>query len=172
MKKIVFLIMMLVVATVATKAQEMNATVVGNNATLLQPAKGWIYYGSEVMDKKDCVEFLSTRHKPSYETFKSGYKCYSAGWWTLGAGLAVDLAGSLIFAFAPEEGNTAMFYSGMTCLVLGAAGIIASIPTIYIGYGRMNKGIDMFNRAQVQSTPQAYWTIQGSQNGVVLAMHF
>jgi hypothetical protein len=170
MKKVLFLMLMLVVAT-ATKAQDINA-VNGNNPTLLQPANGWIYYGSEVMNKKDCVEFLSTRYQPSYETFKSGYKCYSAGWWTLGAGLAVDLAGSLIFAFAPEEGNTAVLYSGMTCLVLGAAGILASIPTIYIGYGRMNKGINMFNMAQAQATTQAYWTIQGSQNGLGLALHF
>jgi hypothetical protein len=165
MKKIVFLVMMLVVATTATKAQY-------NNATLLQPAGSYIYYGDRAFNLKQCADFLSTRHKPAYETFQSGYKCYQAGWGLFGAGLGVDLIGSLIFAFAPEEGSTAMFYSGMTCLGVGAAAVLASIPTIFIGYARLNDGIDKFNMAQTGATPQAYWTIQGSQNGIGLALHF
>jgi hypothetical protein len=60
----------------------------------------------------------------------------------------------------------------MTCLGLGAAAILASIPTIFIGYARLNDGVDMFNHAQAASTSQAYWTIQGSQNGIGLALHF
>lgn len=178
MKKIVFLLVMLVVATTATKAQDMFTTVRSNNATLLQPAGSYIFYGDQVMDKKDCVEFLATRHQPAYEKFQNGFKCYQAGWWLMGAGLAVDLAGSILVAFTPGENNNkgdndAMFYSGITCLGLGAAAILASVPTIFVGYARMNQGIDMFNINQAQSTnPQAYWTIQGSQNGIGLALHF
>ena len=36
---------------------------------------------------------------------------------------------------------------------------------------RLIKAIDMFNISQV-SAPQAYWTIQGGQNGIGLALHF
>ena len=176
MKKIVFLFAMLVMVSTAITAQGFVARG-GNNPTLLQPAGSYIFYGNQVMDKKECMEFLSTRHQPSYEVFQSGYKCYAAGWWTLGAGLCVDLAGSILVAFSPGENNQkgdnqAMFYSGVTCLALGAAAIIASVPTIFVGYVRLNKGIDMFNMAQAGATPQAYWTIQGSQNGIGLALHF
>ena len=165
MKKIVCLMMLLVVATTAITAQN-------NNATLLQPAGSYIYYGDQAFNLKECVDFLSTRHQPAYETFQSGYKCYQAGWGLLGAGLGMDLIGSLVIAFGPEEGNDAMFYSGITCLGVGAAAILASIPTIFIGYARLNDGIDTFNMSQATSTPQAYWTIQSSQNGIGLALHF
>ena len=72
MKKILFLIMMVVVSTTAIKAQN-------NNATLLQPAGSYIYYGDQAFNLKQCVDFLSIRHQPAYETFQSGYKCYQAG---------------------------------------------------------------------------------------------
>ena len=66
MKKIYFLIVFLV-AAVAIHAQN-------TNATLLQPAGSYLYYGDQVMNKKECMEFLSTRNQPAYENFKSGYK--------------------------------------------------------------------------------------------------
>jgi hypothetical protein len=173
MRKIVFLMSMLLVVTVATKAQEVITSVVGgNNATLLQPAGSYIYYGGQAMNLKQTVDFLSTRNQPAYETFQNGYKCYQAGWGLFGAGLGMDLIGSIIIACGPEEGNAAMLYSGITCLGLGAAAFLASIPTIFIGYARLNDGIDMFNMAQAGAQPQAYWTIQGSQNGIGLALHF
>ncbi|MBQ5387849.1 MAG: hypothetical protein IIU55_02060 [Paludibacteraceae bacterium] len=166
MKKIVFLMMLALMASTAIKAQN-------NNATLLQPAGSYIYYGDQAFNLKQCVDFLATsNHQSAYETFQSGYKCYQAGWGLFGAGLGMDLIGSLIIAFGPKEGNDAMFYSGMSCLCVGAAAVLASIPTIFIGYARLNNGIDMFNHAQAGATPQAYWTIQGSQNGIGLALHF
>ena len=172
MQKIVFLIMVLVVTT-ATKAQELVMTVNGgDNDTLLQPAGSYIYYGNQAFNLKQCVDFLSTHHQPAYETFQSGYKCYQAGWGLFGAGLGMDLIGSLIIAFGPEEGDAAMFYSGMACIGVGAAALLVSIPTIFIGYARLNDGIDKFNMAQTGATPQAYWTIQGNQNGIGLALHF
>lgn len=170
MKKITFLMIMLVMATTALTAQEV-ATLGGNNATLLQPAGSYIYYGDQVMTKKECAEFLSTRNQPAYEKFQSGLKCTQAGWWTLGAGLAVDLAGSILVAFVPEEGNDAMSWAGISCIVAGGLAIIASIPTIYIGYGRMDNAIDMFNVSQA-TAPRAYWSVQGSENGIGLALHF
>lgn len=170
MKKIVFVMTMLVMAATALTAQEV-ATLGGNNATLLQPAGSYIFYGDQVMNKKECAEFLSTRNQPAYEKFQSGLKCTQAGWWTLGAGLAVDLAGSLLVAFVPEGGNDAMSWAGISCIVAGGLAVIASIPTIYIGYGRMDNAIDMFNVSQA-TAPRAYWTVQGSENGVGLALHF
>ena len=170
MKKIVFLIAIFVMAASAIKAQVVTPAG-GNNATLLQPAGSYIFYGDQVMNKKQCAEFLSTHNQPAYEKFQSGMKCTKAGWWTLGAGLAVDLAGSLLVAYGPIKDNDAMFWSGAGCIIAGGLAVLASIPTIYIGYGRMNQANDMFNMSQV-SASQAYWTIQGGQNGIGLALHF
>ena len=174
MKKILFVMAMIMMVTTTIMAQETTVQIStgSNNATLLQPAGDYLYYGNQIMTKKECVEFLSTRDLASYETFKSGYQCYNAGWWTLGAGLGIDLAGSILLAFSPEKNSPAMLYSGITCIGLGAVAIIASIPTIFIGYARLNKGINMFNKSQAANIPQAYWTIQASQDGLGLALHF
>lgn len=174
MKKFLFVMMMLMMSATAVIAQDTPAqsTEGGNNATLLQAAGDYLYFGNQIMTKKECVEFLSTRDQNSYETFKSGYQCYNAGWWTLGAGLGIDLVGSILLAFSPEKNSPAMLYSGIACIGLGATAIIASIPTIFIGYARLNKGINMFNKTQATSNPQAYWTIQGGQDGIGLALHF
>jgi hypothetical protein len=166
MKKNLFLMMVALMATTAIKAQN-------NNATLLQPAGSYIYYGDQAFNLKQCVDFLSTAHnQPAYQTFQSGYKCYQAGWGLFGAGLGVDLVGSILIAFAPQDGSDAMLYSGMACISAGAAAVLASLPTLFIGYSRLNEGIDMYNMSQVGAAPQAYWTIQGSQNGIGLALHF
>lgn len=172
MKKILFLIMMLVVTTAATKAQEYLYTHVNSsNAALLQPAGSYIYFGDQAMNKKQCADFLKTHYQPAYEKFQNGLKCYQAGWGLVGAGLACELAGSLMIAFA-EDANNAMIYSGDAFVIAGSAAILAALPTIFVGYSRMNQGIDMFNMHQVQSAPRAYWTIQGSENGIGLALNF
>ena len=169
MKKILFLMTMIVMATTAVKAQ--SGVTNGGNAVLLQPAGSYIYFGNQIMNKKECAEFLATCNPEAYKQFQSGFKCAQAGWWTLGAGLAVDLVGSILLAFAPENNNDAMFWSGASCVIAGGLAIIASIPTIYIGHARMNRGIDTFNAAQVHAA-QPYWSIQGSRNGLGLALNF
>lgn len=168
MKKILFALTMLVMAATASQAQT-TTTNNGNNATLLQPAGSYIFYGDQVMKKNDCAEFLAQHHQPAYEKFQSGMKCVTAGWATLGAGLAVDLAGSILWAFSDQ--SDAMFYSGASCVIAGSLAIIAALPTVYIGYIRMNDAIDMYN-VSAATGQKAYLSIQGSQNGVGLALHF
>ena len=111
-------------ATTAITAQEEASTSVnGNNATLLQASGKYFYYGSQVMNKKECIEFLATRNQEAYKTVKSGYQYYNVGWWTFRAGLGIDLAGSILIAFAPQKDSPAMLYSGTTCLLLGTTAI-------------------------------------------------
>jgi hypothetical protein len=52
MKKILFLMMMVVIATTTMKAQLNYATVNVTNATLLQPAGSYIFYGDQMMNTK------------------------------------------------------------------------------------------------------------------------
>ena len=166
--------------TTAITAQVVSTPAGGNNATLLQrsfltavssPSDGDQVMTSQVMTYKQCIDFLSTRNQPAYETFQSGYKCLQSSWGLFGAGLGLDLVGSILLAFVPEEGNPAFSIPGDICVITGCVAVLASIPTYFIGYSRLNKGIDRFNMDQAAAT-QAYWTIQGSQNGVGLALHF
>ena len=124
------------------------------------------------MTRKQCVDFLATRNKQAYEAFKSGHQCIQATWGLCGVGLGLDLVGSLLLAFAPEDENTPMSVSGDICIIAGCAAIIACLPTYFIGYSRLNKGIDTFNSAEAAAANQAYWTIQGSKDGIGLALHF
>jgi hypothetical protein len=64
-----------------------------------------------------------------------------------------------------------MFYSGASCVIAGSLAVIAALPTVYIGYKRMDDAIDMYN-VSAATGQKAYWSIQGSQNGVGLALHF
>ena len=166
--------------TTAITAQVVSTPAGGNNLTLRQlgffsavssPSDGDQVMTNQVVTYKQCIDFLSTRNQPAYETFLSGYKCLQSSWGLFGAGLGLDLVGSILLAFVPEEGNPALSIPGYTCAITGSLAVLASIPTYFIGYSRMNKGIDMFNMDQAAAT-QAYWTIQGSQNGVGLALHF
>lgn len=165
MKKYFFLMMLLVMTSTVINAKN-------NNAVLLQPAGNHLYYGDQVMNKKQCVEFLSTRNQPAYETFQSGYKCTQAAWGLFGAGLGVDVVGAVLMTVGLQGKNDAMFFTGAGCVIAGGMAVIASIPTSLIGYVRLNKGVDMFNMSQAAATSQAYWTIQGSENGLGLALHF
>ncbi len=170
MKKIVFLMMMVVMVTTTITAQEVS-TAYSGNATLLQPAGSYIYYGNQVMNKKQCAEFLSTRNQPAYEKFQSGLNCVKGGWWTFGAGLLADAVGGILWYYGEDKQNDAMSWSGLGFICAGGLAVIAAIPTIYIGYEKMNTAVDMFN-VSTATAPRAHWSIQGSQNGIGLALHF
>ena len=164
-----FLCAMLVMAAAATQAQ--TVIINSNNATLLQPVGSYIFYGDQVMNKQQCAEFLSTRHQPAYKKFQSGLKCVKGGWWTFGAGLLADAVGGVLWYYGDTSKNDAMAWSGLGFICAGGLAVIAAIPTIYIGYEKMDNAVDMFNVAEA-TAPQAYWTIQGSQNGIGVALNF
>lgn len=176
MKKILLSFIVLAMTAVMVQAQDVQNTS-NQYAPLIEPAGSYYFYGNQAMNKKQYGEFLSTRCEPAYKKFQSGYKCYQAGWGLFGAGLAVDLAGSIVWALAPEstpDGKVSTFtIAGGTLVIAGSCAILASLPTIYIGYIRMDESADIYNVSQrtASSTP-AYWTVQGSENGIGVALNF
>lgn len=174
MKKILLSIIILALSAVMVQAQGVQAHA-SATSPLVEQAGSYFFCGDLVMDHGEFRDFLSTRNQPAYEKFNSGYKCYLAGWSLLGVGLAVDLAGSIVWAFQPEdkgEKASASTIAGATLVIAGSCAILAALPTIYIGYVRMYDSVDMYNVAQRTSATQAYWTIQGSENGIGLALNF
>lgn len=173
MKKFFLSFILLAMATIMVQAQDATH----QYAPLVEPVGNYYFCGNQAMNKKQYGEFLSTRCEPAYKKFQSGYKCYQAGWALLGAGLAVDLAGSIVWALAPEstpDGKASTFtIAGGTLVIAGSCAILASLPTIYIGYIRMDESADIYNVSQrtASSTP-AYWTVQGSENGIGIALNF
>lgn len=172
MQKIVISLLFILMATLHVQAQDMPATTT-NTPTLMQEAGNYYYYGNQVMNKKEYRDFLSTHCQPAYQQYQSGFKCYQAGWGLVGASLGIDLLGSILLVGNPRGGSDAMFTAGMICIGLGACGLLASIPTIFIGYSRMGKSVDTFNISQTKATaPQAYWSIETSPNSIGIALNF
>lgn len=172
MKKIILSILL-----VAISASMAQAQVVQKPAAHVEEVGSYYFFGENVMNRKQYMNFLSTRCQPAYEKFQNGYKLYQAGWGLFGAGLALDLAGSIVWAFAPEttsDGKTSPFtIAGGTLVIAGACAVLASLPTVFIGYARMEESVDIYNVSQrTASATPAYWTIQGSQNGIGIAYNF
>lgn len=55
---------------------------------------------------------------------------------------------------------------------VGAFSIVASIPTISVGYAKMHNSVDVYNVACTTAQVRPYWSIQTSNNGIGLAYNF
>lgn len=177
MRKLMLIVCVLLFGFNSMYAQEAQL-VRSTSSLLIEEAGSYYFYGNQVMDKKEYMDFLSTRCTPAYQKFQSGYKLYQAGWGLFGAGLGVDLIGSILVAFAPKSqkdgsDNDAMFYSGLACLGVGAAALLASVPTVFIGYARMEESVDIYNVTQrTAAASRPYWSVQAGNNAVGLAYNF
>lgn len=175
MKKIILSILFVAFSATMAQAQVVQTTA-AQHAPLVEQAGNYFFCGDQVMNKKQYGEFLSTRCQPAYEKFQSGYKCYKAGWATLGAGLAVDLVGSIVWAFTPESTTgevSGQMIAGASLVIAGSCAVLAALPTIYVGYIRMYESVDIYNvSTRTASSTPAYWTIQGSENGIGIALNF
>lgn len=177
MKKLMLVVCVVLFGFSSMYAQEAQL-VKSASSLLVEEAGSFYFYGNQVMNKREYMDFLSTRCTPAYQKFQSGYKLYQAGWGLFGAGLGVDLIGSLLVALAPNankdgSSNDAMFYSGIACLGLGAASLVASIPTAFIGYARMDESVDIYNVSQrTAAASRPYWSVQAGNNAVGIAYNF
>lgn len=176
MKKIILSILVVAISFTIAQAQVVGAPS-AERTPLVEQAGSYFFCGDRVMTKKQYGNFLSTRCTPAYEEFQRGYRCYQVGWGLIGAGLAVDLVGSIVWALAPEvtpDGKTSpLTIAGGTLVIAGGCAILAALPTVFIGYARMDNSVDIYNVSQrTASNTPAYWTIQGSQNGIGIAYNF
>ena len=127
------------------------------------------YYGNQVMNKYETLEWLSTQNCPAaYKQFRSGMRTANAGWALMTAGLMADLVGTLISAI---EKNVPT--AGYVLVGIGGALEIACIPTIAGGYSKMHQTVNVYNvSCRTTAQVKTYWSLQASNNGVGLAYNF
>ena len=142
------------------------------------------FLGNQVMDKKAYIRFLETNCPAAWQKANSGYKTATAGWCLLGIGAGFELggligliatAGSTInsdydYAEADAKMHTALGLTAVYCV--GAFSIVASIPTIAVGYAKMHNSVDVYNVACTTAQVRPYWSVQTSRNGIGLAYNF
>lgn len=140
------------------------------------------FLNGQVMDKKAYIRFLKTNCPAAWQKANSGYKTATAGWCLLGIGAGLELGGVIgviattgsIINGTTDDGMTAV-NSTLALAALyyvGAFSIVASIPTISVGYAKMHNSVDVYNVACTTAQVRPYWSIQTSNNGIGLAYNF
>mgnify|MGYP005751839397 CR=1 FL=1 len=140
------------------------------------------FLGKQAMDKKAYIRFLETNCPAAWQKANSGYKTATAGWCLLGIGAGLEIGGvigviattgSLINGTTDDSMTAANSALGLAALYyVGAFSIVASIPTIAVGYAKMHNSVDVYNVACTTAQVRPYWSIQTSKNGVGLAYNF
>lgn len=140
------------------------------------------FLGNQVMDKKAYIRFLETNCPAAWQKANSGYKTATSGWCLLGIGAGLELGGVIgviattgsIINGTTDDGMTAV-NSTLALAALyyvGTFSIVASIPTIAVGYAKMHNSVDVYNVACTTAQVRPYWSIQTSKNGIGLAYNF
>ena len=127
------------------------------------------YYGNQVMNKHETLEWLSTQNCPAaYEQFRSGMRTANAGWALMATGLMADLVGTLILTRGKNVPT-----AGYILVGIGGALEIACIPTIAVGYSKMHQTVNVYNvSCGATAHVKPYWSLQASSNGIGLAYNF
>lgn len=119
-------------------------------------------YNDVVMRRYVYQQFLKENCTQAYNKYNQGKKISIAGWALLGFGLSFDFMS--IIAKTQD-------FAYVTSIVAGCLEI-ACIPTLIVGYNKMHKSADIYNSTCAKKHPQAYWSINASQNGIGLAFNF
>lgn len=129
------------------------------------------YYEGEKMRGASYERFLEKNCEGAYYLYYQGEVIASAGWTLFACGLGLDIGcsiGALILM-----GNKVPISPAITALsIIGLGCEIACIPTLCVGYSKKHKSADVFNGMCAKKTPQAYWSINASQNGFGIAYNF
>ena len=129
------------------------------------------YYEGKKMKGASYERFLEKNCATAYDLYQNGEIIASAGWTLFACGLGLDLGctiGALIlysYRIPSTPAITALSIIGLGCE-------IACIPTLCVGYARKHKSADVFNTTCAKNSPQAYWSINASQNGIGIAYNF
>ena len=111
-------------------------------------------------------KFLKENCTVAYNQYTKGRTLANVGFLFLGLGLSLDF-----IAIIPILKRKDTFIP--SCLSIAAGCLeIACIPTLIVGYNKMHKSADIYNSTCAKKHPQAYWSINASQNGIGLAFNF
>lgn len=129
---------------------------------------GNTYYYDGMPMKKDVYESFLLEHCPgAYNHYYSGRKLARSGWGLFGGAVGAAAVVGLLQGFIPNNNGVIV-----ACWAIPDLMLVASIPVLCVGYSRMHRSADTFNTMCADKQPQAYWSINASQNGIGLALNF
>lgn len=127
----------------------------------------YLYLGN-TMSKKEYENFLKNNCAEAFSQYRSGKKHIIAGWTLFGVGIAAGVGGIVY-------GATSLFRDpiGGTIAVVGGGLVIASIPTLGVGYSKCNKAYKVYNtKCASPAVSPLSLNLTAGQNGLGLALQF
>lgn len=129
--------------------------------------------GDQWMNRKEYYNFIINNKNciPAYQQFQTGKKLTKAGWWTMGAGGVIALAGGMFFIFGHEYSADV---AGYVLTPMGAGVLIIGSSCVWAGYSKMNNAYKRYNEncSPDKKTSYVSFNLQSSANGLGLAIHF
>lgn len=130
-------------------------------------------YGDLRMNAEECEKYLKEYCPVAYDQFLAGNKKVGTAKGLLCCGIVSDVIGVVFTSIGATQGDIGFLTGGILCLALGTGLEIACIPTWIVGGRQRANAFDTFNATCASnSKPQAYWSINASQNGIGLALNF
>ncbi len=154
------------------------------------------YYCEDVaLKESEMLDFYAQHNcQEAYDLFKRGRQCSQAGWTFLAVGLAstsvslgcgiayaVEGFGSIINAYGNGGSgrryrpDKALADASLAMGVIATATTITCIPLLKVGKKKIQLAEETYNAVcagKRKYTPQAYWSIQTSGNGLGIALNF
>ena len=130
-------------------------------------------YNDITMNENEYVSFLQMNCPIAYEQYKLGNRRVNNAKGLLTAGIFADIAGIIMTVLGADFNSKGLIAGGSVSMAVGTIFEIACIPTWIVGGRQRANAIDTFNSTCAGKTqPQAYWSVNASQNGIGLAFHF
>ena len=171
------------------------------NPELTRAGNTYYIGGKEPIKGKQVLEFYAQHNcQAAYEQFKTGRNCTIAGWTLLGVGAGMTVIGlgcviggvvnsvggaigAATDAMSGGDGESGMgrmnsgkstVIAGAALIGIGAAAQIACGPLIVVGKKKTRLAMETYNAScrYTQASPQPYWSIQTSNNGLGFALNF
>ena len=101
----------------------------------------------------------------AYDLYEEGENLSKWGWGIFGVSFVYALSA---VNFLGCDGDVGL----MLCTCLSISCAAASIPILIVGYNKMHRSAEIYNTTCGKQQPQAYWSINASQNGIGLAFNF
>ena len=158
MKKLLLLVVLTISALVS--AQEIQEN---QNSSMVIRKGNTYYYDGQAMHGDTYANFLKNNCEEAYKQYRTGLNTSIAGWVFMGVGLTCDV----LYWAVPRATNPWARYMWIPALGFE----IACIPTIAVGYVKMHRSAETYNMTCAKG-PQAYWSVNASQNGIGLAYNF
>jgi hypothetical protein len=143
-------------------------TVKEKSFSLVSRSGNTYYYEGNRMRGDDYELFLKKNCIDAYEVYRKGNGIAAAGWTLFACGLGLDLGSAIGALIAGNNASSEI----IAFSIVGVCCEIACIPTLCVGYAKKHKSADIFNTQCANKTPQAYWSINASKNGIGIAYNF